>query len=77
MKVQTIRARYCNPEKWVATGLTWAVLTDLLMIGFELLRTGGVDQKSWLAVLIMLAIGAPIFGLLCRHISRRAQDHAR
>ena len=77
MKLDTFRARYFNPEKWVVTGLAWAVLTTLLLAGWDLLRTGRVDSKIWTFGAVAVVFGGPVFGLLFRFISRKALHRAR
>ena len=71
------RARYFNPEHWVRTGLAWAVLTTLILAGWDLFRTGQVDHGIRMFGALAVVIGASLFGLLFRFVSRKALSRAR
>jgi hypothetical protein len=78
MKFNQFRNNFFNPEKWIVTGLTWAVLTLLLVTLIGLVQGEPFELRMFLIQTVMfMLIGAPIFGLLFRSISRRSQKNAR
>jgi hypothetical protein len=78
MKPNQFRNSFFNPEKWIVSGLTWAVLTLLFVTLIGLVQGEPFELRMFLVqALMFMLIGAPIFGLLFRSISRRSQKNAR
>ena len=77
MSLSNFRSKYFNPEKWIVTGITWALLTVLLLLIYDLVTIGTIGRNFWVAAAIFLILGAPFFGLLFRYAMRRGNDNAR
>jgi hypothetical protein len=78
MTLDQFRTRFFNPEKWIVTGLSWAGLTLLFLLAIGLLKGEPFELRMLLIqAVLFIFLGAPMFGLLFRFISRRSQKNAR